>query len=86
MHEVETQLNQLSGSNQDLSPGGVKENLRHSTSDLSMASDSTGKQKKKKNLVASRGYLQKSFQFYMIMIPLPRATKITALNFTITVL
>ena len=44
MHEVETQLNQLSGSNQDLSPGGVKENLRHSTSDLSMASDSTGKQ------------------------------------------
>ena len=41
MHEVETQLNQLSGSNQDLSPGGGSD-LRHSTSDLSMASNSTG--------------------------------------------
>jgi len=41
MHEVEVQLNQLSGSNQDLSPGGGSD-LRHSTSDLSMASNSTG--------------------------------------------
>jgi len=41
MHEVEMQLNQLSGSNQDLSPGGGSD-LRHSTSDLSMASNSTG--------------------------------------------
>ena len=59
MHEVETQLNQLSGSNQDLSPGGVKENLRHSTSDLSMASDSTGKQKKKKKLSCIKWILAK---------------------------
>jgi len=45
MHEVESQLNQLSSSNQDLSPGGGGGGggeFRHSTSDLSMASSSTG--------------------------------------------